>query len=88
MGQDLPRAHEIGVVSIDDQVISFYFATGFQVLHRNDTLHGVQLHARLELSAFYPAISGDPEEVATTGFQVVLTVVYFDCFRGWTDCGS
>ena len=88
MGQDLSRAHEIGVVPIDDQVISFYLATGFQVLHRDDTLHGVQLHAGLELSAFYPAISGDPEEVATTGFQVVLPVVNFHCFRGRTDRGS
>ena len=88
MRENLARPHEIGVMSIDDEVISFYLASRFQVLHRNNTCHGMQLHAGLEFSALYPAISGDPEEVSTTGFQVVLSIMNFHSFRGWTDRGS
>ena len=70
------------MVAINDEVIGFYFAADFQELHRDNAVHGMQLHSGFEFSAFDPAISGNPEQVSSTGFQVVLAVVNLNCFTG------
>ena len=85
MGEYLALSDKISMVALDDQVVCFDGAAGFEVLDRYDACHRVQLHARFQLATFYPTFPGNPEEVASTGFQVMFTVVDLHGLGCWSD---